>query len=113
MADAAKSKINQSHSNRGGARPGAGRKKGIPNKATADVRALAGQYGPDAIKELARLAVEAESEPARVSAIKEILDRAYGRSVQAVEHSGVDGAPIKHAHDLSDDALAAIIARAR
>lgn len=37
------------------------------------------------MKELARLAVEAESEPARVTAIKELLDRAYGRPGQAVD----------------------------
>jgi hypothetical protein len=94
--------------NRGNA--GKGRPKGARNKATASVKALAGKYGPDAIKELARLAVEAESEAARVSAIKELLDRAYGKSVQAVEHSGPDGGPVKHAHDLSDDALAKIAA---
>lgn len=102
---AAKPKNNQTVSNRGGARPGAGRKKGIPNKATADVRALAGRYAPAAVKELARLATEAESEAARVSAIKEVLDRAYGKSPMAVEHSGPDGGPVKHTHDISDELL--------
>lgn len=66
----------------GGARPGAGRPKGTPNKATIEVRDLARQYAPGAVAELARLAKEAESEQARVSAIKEILDRAYGKSTQ-------------------------------
>lgn len=65
-----------------------GRKKGVPNKATAEIKDLAQQYAPEAVKELARLATEAESEPARVSAIKEILDRAYGRSTQSVDLSG-------------------------
>jgi hypothetical protein len=64
----------------GGARPGAGRPKGSPNKATAAVRALAQEYGPEAIKELARLAKGAESEAARVSACEKLLDRAYGKS---------------------------------
>jgi hypothetical protein len=108
MAEAAEPKINQRVSKRGGARPGAGRKKGVPNKATADVRALAGQYAPSALKELARLATQAESEAARVSAIKEVLDRAYGKSPMAVEHSGPDGGPVKHMHDLSDELLAKI-----
>ena len=39
----------------GGKREGAGRKKGVPNKATADVRELARKYGPDSMEELARL----------------------------------------------------------
>ena len=57
-----------------------GRKAGTPNKATADVKALAQSYAPEAIKELARLATSAQSEQARVAAIKEILDRAYGKA---------------------------------
>jgi hypothetical protein len=68
-----------------------GRVKGTPNHATADIKALARQYTPEVFKELARLAVEAESEPARVSAIKEILDRAYGKPTQPL--SGDDDAP--------------------
>lgn len=59
-----------------------GRQKGTPNKATADVKAMAMQYAPAAMAELARLCVEAESEPARVAAIKEIMDRAYGKARQ-------------------------------
>lgn len=57
-----------------------GRTAGTPNKATAEVRALAGQHGPAAIAELARLSREAESEQARISACNSICDRAYGRS---------------------------------
>jgi len=33
-------KNNQQKSNRGGARPGAGRKKGVPNKLTTDVKEM-------------------------------------------------------------------------
>lgn len=95
--------------NRGNA--GKGRPKGARNKATAEVKALASKHGPAAIKELSRLATHAESEAARVSAIKELLDRAYGKSVQAVEHSGPDGGRVNHVHDLTDAALAAIAAR--
>ncbi len=78
----------------GGKREGAGRKKGIPNKATAEIKELAQQYAPAAVKELGRLMIEAESEAARVSAIKEILDRAYGKAPQAL--TGEDGGPIQH-----------------
>lgn len=68
----------------GGKRPGAGRKPGVPNKATADLKALARQYVPAAIVELARLAEEAESEAARVAAIKELFDRAYGKATTMI-----------------------------
>ena len=57
-----------------GSRPGerrGGRQTGTPNKATADVKALAQSYAPEAVKELARLALNAQSEQARVTAIKE------------------------------------------
>jgi hypothetical protein len=87
-------KNNQPKSKKGGARPGAGRPKGAVTKATADIRALASQYGPAALKELARLAEHAESEAARVSAIKELLDRGYGRSPQPI--TGHEGGAIVH-----------------
>src|SRR5262245_7890914 len=73
--------------NSGGRRPGSGRKKGTPNKVTAEIKELAQKYGPEAIAELARLATKAESEAARVAAIRELLDRGYGRAVQPIEGS--------------------------
>lgn len=57
-----------------------GRQKGSLNRATAEVRELAGKHGPDAIEELARLAKEAANETARIAAIRELLKRAYGDS---------------------------------
>ena len=59
-----------------------GRQPGTPNKATAEIRDLARKYTPEALIELARLTTQAESEQARVSAIKELFDRAYGKSAQ-------------------------------
>jgi hypothetical protein len=73
--------------NTGGRRPGSGRKKGTPNKVTAEIKELAQNYGPQGIAELARLATKAESEAARVAAIKGLLDRGYGRAVQPIENS--------------------------
>lgn len=70
---------------------GQGRLKGVPNKATADLKAIAQKHTAAAIKELARLATSAESEAARVSAIKELLDRGHGRSSQPV--GGADDLP--------------------
>lgn len=78
----------------GGKRPGAGRKLGSVNKATAELRDIARRYVPAAMKELARLATKAESEQARVAAIKEINDRAYGKAPQAMEVSGPGGASL-------------------
>jgi hypothetical protein len=57
-----------------------GRKAGVPNRGTAEVRLLAREHGPEAIAELARIAKEAQSDQARISACNALLDRAYGRS---------------------------------
>ncbi len=70
-----------------GPRPGqkvGGRQKGTLNKVTADVRAAAQQYTEAALAELARIALNSESDQARVTAIKELLDRGHGRSPQAI-----------------------------
>lgn len=84
---------------------GQGRPKGVPNKATAEIKDLARQYGPAAITELAKLAGlvdegagKAESEQARTSALNSLLDRGYGKPIQAV--SGPDGGPIEVKTDL-------------
>jgi hypothetical protein len=69
---------------KGGARPGAGRKKGVPNKATADVKEAARIHGPKAIEVLASLMVNADSDSAKISAANSILDRAYGKATQLV-----------------------------
>lgn len=66
----------------GGRRERAGRKKGVPNKVTAEIRAIAQLHAEDAIKELARLVTKGKSEMARIAAAKELLDRGYGKSTQ-------------------------------
>lgn len=80
-----------------GSKPGerrGGRKPGSTNKVTQakaegiDVKALAGQYTEKALAELGRLATSATSETARVSAIKELLDRGHGKPSQPVEATG-------------------------
>ena len=73
----------------GGKRTGAGRPKGARTKVTADVKALAGKYAPEAFETLRKIMTHGESEPARVAASKEILDRAYGKAPQA--HTGENG----------------------
>jgi hypothetical protein len=61
-----------------------GRVKGTPNHSTNALKELVAQYCPAAIAELGRLAIESENEAVRISAIKELLDRRYGRAVQPV-----------------------------
>lgn len=62
-----------------------GRPKGSLNKATADIRALAQVYTPRALKVLSSIMEQSESDPARVSAAKELLERGHGRSPMAEE----------------------------
>ena len=71
---------------KGAARPsGAGRKKGTPNKVITDIKELAQGYGPEAIATLVELMRDADFETVRVSAAKELLDRAYGKAIQPVD----------------------------
>lgn len=75
-----------------GAKPGerrGGRKKGQPNKATAEIKALAQSYGPEAIKVLVALMRKGE-----FAATKELLDRGYGKSVQPIAGDNENG-PIR------------------
>lgn len=76
----------------GGKREGAGRPKGRRNKITADIKALAQVYAPSAIKTLAEIMTGAEQPPAaRVAAAKELIDRGYGKAVQAIDVNNPDG----------------------
>jgi hypothetical protein len=75
-------------------------------KVIAELRALARAHAPDAIKELARLAIKAKSETARVAAIRELLDRGYGKTQQMVENE--DDLSNKTADELRTEVLADI-----
>jgi len=86
----------------GGARPGAGRKHGSKTKTNAELRELCRKYAPEAITALAQIAFGSEidgvifaaatDEKARIAAIKELLDRGYGKAVQPVDGDGEGGA---------------------
>ncbi len=72
-----------------GSKPGerrGGRKRGTPNKATAEIREHAQQYTIEALEGLALIARNSTSDAARVSAWNALLDRGYGKPTQAVEH---------------------------
>lgn len=66
-------------------RPGSGRKKGVPNKTTQQMRELAQQHGPDALQCLLGIMSFGASETARIAAAREVLDRGYGKVAQPVE----------------------------
>jgi hypothetical protein len=71
-----------------------GNRGGRP-KVLGDVQELARLHAPSIIIELARLALKAKSETARIAAIRELLDRGYGRTRQSVEVSTPDGNPLQ------------------
>jgi hypothetical protein len=85
-----------------------------------DIQQYAQQYSRETFDNLVRLSKTAKSETARIMAIKEILDRAHGRTVQPLQHSGemaltheqaldelerrfprfIDGKPVKYLEQL-------------
>lgn len=79
---------------RGGKRPGAGRKAGSRNKATADVMAAAQVYTTEAVDTLAQIMRSGESETARVTAADKLLDRGHGKAPQPQTGEGGKG-PVK------------------
>ena len=99
---------------RGGKRPGAGRKAGGLSRATKEQKGtlgeLARQYTDIAMATLARVAAKSDNDSAAVAAANSILDRAYGRPRQAIEHTGANGGPIAitDLSNLTDDQLAAL-----
>lgn len=62
-----------------------GRQKGTPNKATADVMAVAQQYTAEAIETLAAIMRGDFPAAARVAASSAILDRGHGKPTQAID----------------------------
>ena len=70
-----------------------GRKPGVPNKATACIKALAQLHGEDMMLEAIRIAKKSEQDATRVSAIALVLGYAYGKPTQAI--AGVATAPLR------------------
>jgi hypothetical protein len=78
---------------------GQGRPKGALNKATAELKELAQPYGPPSIARLALLAgltdaPGSESEATQLGALRELLDRGYGKPAQAIVGGDADSAPV-------------------
>ena len=72
-----------------------GRRKGVPNKSTKEIKAIAQKQGAKAVRVLVRLMTKSENETTRLKAAVELLDRGYGRPVTPSEISGPDGGPIE------------------
>jgi hypothetical protein len=62
-------------------------------KVAGELRELAREHTRKAINELARLGVKARSESVRVAAIRELLDRGYGKPTQSFDGT-FDGPPL-------------------
>lgn len=71
-----------------------GRKKGVPNKSTAEIKELAQTYSAKALETLSTVMRNSDNDTARIAAAKELLDRGYGKSIQGVEMSGPNGAAL-------------------
>lgn len=71
-----------------------GRKKGTPNKATASLKEMARQYTEEALEALVGVLRDSETDAAKVSAAKEILDRGYGKATTVVAGDD-EGGPIR------------------
>jgi hypothetical protein len=93
---------------RGGKRPGAGRKRGAITKRTqeATIAILASGLTPlDYMLNVMRdqlIAADRRDDMAKAAAPY------VHPKLAAIEHTGKDGGPIQHAHQLSDEDLAAI-----
>jgi hypothetical protein len=71
-----------------------GRQKGVPNKATRTLKEIAREYTAEAVEALVGIIRDSDSDAAKVSAAKEILDRGYGKA-SVVLSGDEDGGPIK------------------
>lgn len=67
-------------SKRGGKRAGSGRKKGVLNKSTIDLKCKAGEYTAEAIQVFVDVMRDPEAPAAvRVQAADKLLDRSHGK----------------------------------
>lgn len=82
----------KSGSGRGGKRPGAGRKPGPISALKKSLQELARPHAQLLLQELLKLATSpSEAGSVRVAAIKEILDRGYGKAPQAITGENGEG----------------------
>lgn len=87
-----KSNIIKKRTKRGGKRPGSGRKAGVPNKVTIELKKVAAVHGEDAINTIVEIMNDLEV-PAnvRIAAASMLLDRGFGKPKMELELSGEIG----------------------
>lgn len=71
-----------------------GRPKGSRNKTTLEIQSAAKRYGTRALRAIAKIAMRSPLEEMRYRAWCQLLDRGYGKPVQASEISGPASGPI-------------------
>jgi uncharacterized protein with von Willebrand factor type A (vWA) domain len=86
-------------------RPGQSGNPGGRPKVVGELQELARRHSPEVIKELARLALKAKSETARIAAGRELLDRGYGRARQSMEITSQPDDPIQALLDDLDERM--------
>lgn len=93
--------MGQNRGGPGGARPGAGRKPGVPGKVRQELRDLARSYAPEALKRAVYWMREGDGQVS-IRAIEILLDRGHGKATQILE---IKRTPFD---DMSPDELRAI-----
>jgi hypothetical protein len=76
-------------------KPGQSGNPGGRPKVIAEVRTLAQQYTALAVETLAHIMQHGDKDAARVAAAQALLDRGWGKAVQAVDMGGDAGVPIR------------------
>ena len=85
----------QSRNQKGGARPGAGRKKGEPNKRTAEAQVKAEATGIMPLDYMLSVMRNSDDERMRMSAAQAAAPYVHAK-LSSIEVSGADGGPIDH-----------------
>ena len=72
-----------------------GRTAGTPNKATEEIRTLAGAYSSETVEILIGIARNADSDAAKVAACRELLDRGHGKPRQPLTGGDAGDSPLR------------------
>jgi len=80
---------------RGGKRDGAGRKSGVPNKATAERQKEIAASGETPLDYMLRVMRDPEADPSRRDDMAKAAAAYVHPKLAAVQHSGKDGGPIE------------------
>lgn len=89
--------------------PGSGRRKGVPNKITRDVRDATQRRGKAALREIWKLALTAKDEKVRKGSLETWLAYAYGKPTEHRVLTGADGSPLHPEPEMPDLDLARLL----